>query len=460
MAELHDFESTVQRFESLRGYGMLPRGRENADRRLDDRHIASAVLGFSPSQPGWAGHVSLILSGLQPVGGSSASFQNAPNLGNAVTKLVGSKDAVSQLVNVSLSIISNENDDDYFAQLLFNGEDGLRVTSYVSKHALTLFTEGAEHNFDGERELTPSARQLVLGKDFFRKLFSEVELSRIHNLPFKSDWREYENEEEKQEFHNRLGARCGSNFLNLGVDTQVTWPKEPTRVQFSGHHLVLFPKTKDNSYSISVDLATERLNSDDARTLINRFLSLLSWCDNKHAILRSGWFGNPVPLPVPRRNLAFQTAHDWLFERSLPKNEDLLKCLAYYREGLNAREAGNATFQVLSFYKVFEIHYPRRPSVEKWVTEVFDDACSDGQGENLIRFHEDRGEICIGEYVARNCRVATAHAARDVPSDVDSSLEIRRLENAVPIIQSLARHFIKTKFSFSASSFSDELSPK
>jgi len=415
-------------------------------------------LGFVPSLPGFAGHASLIIGGLLPVGGINASFSNAANFRGAVANLIGTQEAYGSLVNATLSIICKNNDDEYFAQIRFSEGDALRTASYVSKDALTLLRAGAEATFDGESGLTPIARQLVLGQKFFHDLHRSVDLSRTLDQPFKTDSSEYESEE-RQAFHKRMGARRGSRFLNLGVDTSATWPKEPTRVSFARHNFVLFPKTKDNSHSISIDLTNERLDSGQARTLINRFLSLLSWCDDRPAILREGWSGNPVPVPVPKRDLGFATAFHWEFSRSLPEDEKLLRCLAHYREGLNAGEAGIATFEVLSFFKVFEAGRTAS-TVKTWVANVFDEVGKQVLPKELKRFHEDRGEIAVSEYVYRNCRVATAHSAHDCPSDADASPELSRLLNAVPILRVLARYYIGTEFQFSDSYFTDKVSER
>jgi hypothetical protein len=451
LSDIRDYTLTMQRFESLRGYGMLPRGRENAGKRLDDQEIAAAIFGFVPTQAGWAGHTALLMANFKPVGGIAASFCNAPTLGEALGALVGTPDAHKSFVSLTLSIVRNQHDQEYFGQLRYKADGSNRVASYTTSDAVSLSMEGAEETFDENEEVMSSARQLVLGPHFVRDLSREVATSRYLNLPLKTDWTEFENEEQKQDFHKRMGARNSSRFFNIGVDTQATWPREPTRVKFAGHHFVLFPKTHENSHSISVDLANEHLTHQQARTLINRLLSLLSWCDNQHAILRDGWSGNPVPVPVPKRNLAFATTHHWIFNRSIPDNEELLRCLAYYREGLNAGEAGLETFSVLSFYKVFEVRYATGDRVKHWVANTFDLATSNVFPEALARFHADRGTIAIDEYVYRNCRVATAHAAKDIPSDADASQEIRRLANAAPILQALARHFIQTEFQFAVS---------
>src|SRR3546814_18303966 len=83
------------------------------------------------------------------------------------------------------------------------------------------------------------------------------------------------------------------------------------------------PKTKDHVQSIHIVLHANRLSMEEARTVINRFLSLMTWCDDQYAIAQDGWSGNPVPVAVPKRNLAFTTTSHWVFNRDLPVSEDV-----------------------------------------------------------------------------------------------------------------------------------------
>lgn len=373
LSEQRSYDETLKRFESLRGCGQLPRGRNRAAQRLSNDEIAGAILGYVPTESGWAGHVALVMGDLRPVGGVSASFKGAASLRAAIAVLFANEDDSASLMSLTLSIARIPGNDEYQAKLIFEEDDQRKTTSYVSKYALSLAAAGAEKDFDHDRPLSTNTRQLVLNREFFRNLKRDVDLSRHLDRPLETDWREYETEEERSAFHERLGARRGSVFLNLGVDTTVTWPKEPTRVEFGGHHFVLFPKTKETSHSISIDLKGERISAEDARTLLNRFLSVLSWYNDRHAILRQGWSGNPVPVPVPRRDMAFSTMMTWMFYRSLPDDKQLLNCLSYYREGLNAAEAEIVSQEVLSFFKVFEMRREGR-QVRRWVAEEFDAA--------------------------------------------------------------------------------------
>jgi hypothetical protein len=462
LSEPRSYDETLNRFESLRGYGQLPLGRDKAAQRLSNDEIIRAVLGFVPTQSGLAGHVALLMSGLRPVGGAPASFKQAASLSEAMAALLSKNEDCGALVSLTLSIARIPSNDEYQAKLIVEENGHRKTTSYVSKYALTLPEAGAEKNFDHDRPLSTNTRQLVLNREFFQKLMRDVDLSRHWDRPLETDWREYEAEEQRNAFHERLGARRGSSYLNLGVDTTATWPKEPTLIEFGGHHFVLFPKTRENSHSISIDLHYERITAEDARTLLNRFLSVLSWCDDCHAILREGWSGNPVPVPVPRRDMAFSTMMTWMFCRSMPEDAALLNCLSYYREGLNAAEAEIASQEVLSFFKVFESGFNHLNSKEigsktrEWIKEVFEEACKDVLPEHLQRFDEDRQEKAVEKYVYENCRVAAAHASKKFVSDADMSCETRRLSVAAEIIRALARHYVRTKFNFSDSYLSDK----
>lgn len=453
LSEQRSYDETLVRFEGLRGYGLLPRGRENAAQRLTNEEIARAVLGYAPTLSGWAGHVALIMSDLRPVGGVSASFKKAASLSETIATLISDDEDLNTLVSLTLSVARIPGNDEYRAKLLFENDGQRQTTSYVSKRAFTLVAAGAEIDFDHDRPLSTNTRQLVLDRKFFRELKREVDLSRHWDRPLETDWREYETEEERNAFHKRLGALRGSTFLNLGVETTVTWPKEPTRVEFGGHQFVLFPKTKENSHSISIDLQSERINAEDAITLLNRFLSVLSWCDDRHAILRDGWSGNPVPVPVPRRDMASSIMMIWMFHRTMPEDAVLLNCLSYYREGLNAAEAEIASQQVLSFFKVFEMRRDARKA-KNWIKRVFSDACADVHARTLEQFHLDRKEFEIEDY-CYNCRVAAGHASKKFKSDADVFAETRRLSVAAEIMRALARYYIRTKFDFSETYLSD-----
>ncbi|MGY5806613.1 methylamine utilization protein MauJ [Rhizobium sp. LEGMi198b] len=457
LAQVGTFDQTQKRFETLRGHNLLPRGKENADQRLSDEHIANAVLSFGHPLPGYGGHASLILGNLCPVGGESAAYRGTKSLRDAVAALVGDTGEASDLVRFTLSVERDFGSDEYGAVIRSKGPEGIKTTSYVSKYALSLLRPGAEERYNHDRLDRLSAVERALGPRFFQDLARDVAISRYIDQPFKTDWREYETEEETAAFHKRLGARTSSHFLNLRVDAQVAWPKEPTRMQFGGHNLVLFPKTRDYSHSVSIDLTHERMSAEAARTLISRMLSIMSWCYDQPASVHEGWSGNPVPVPVSRRDLASMAMNEWHFYRTLPSDENLTRCLAYYRDGLNADSVGLGSHAVLSFFRVFETRYDKKKKVIDWVNSNFSDVEKSIRESALMAFEADRlsANVDAGTYIYENCRVATAHAARDRPSDPDGAEELRRLLNASEVIRRLARFFIEQEFNFSSSYLSD-----
>lgn len=109
------------------------------------------------------------------------------------------------------------------------------------------------------------------------------------------DGSEYDSEEARAARAARLGGKPNSRFLNMGVDTQVTWQKEETLISFDRYHLVLMPKTKDNTQSVHIDLVAHRLTDEAGMTVINRFLSLLTWCEDQLSVAQQRAFERPHP---------------------------------------------------------------------------------------------------------------------------------------------------------------------
>ena len=99
-----DAADIATRFHSLRGYGKLPRGRENRARRLTTGEIAATIFGLVPVKPNWAGHAAVILGHLRPVGGAGASFHRASSLTAAVESLLTDRPARDGFLTLTLSV--------------------------------------------------------------------------------------------------------------------------------------------------------------------------------------------------------------------------------------------------------------------------------------------------------------------------------------------------------------------
>ncbi|OBR52899.1 hypothetical protein A6456_36655 [Paraburkholderia tropica] len=226
-------------------------------------------------------------------------------------------------------------------------------------------------------------------------------------------------------------------------------------VEFDRYKFVLMPKTKENVQSIHVDLHENRLNIEEARTLINRFLSLLTWCDDQYAIAQDGWSGNPVPVAVSRRNLAFATTYSWVFRRDIPESDEVRRALALYREARNAEQNFMISYAVLSYFKVLEVRYPEGKVIRPWIARTFPLIQSAQDNRNMAALLEACGSEKIEDYLWTACRVAVAHVREKHPSDPDSAQELYRLHNAAGIMRPLARHFIGEELRVSGSPFGE-----
>lgn len=443
------------RFESLRGYGRLPQGRENRGRALTIEQIVAAVLGLAAAKPGWSGHVATLLRKLKPVGGATSAFGGAVTLADALGNVLTDGFARSAVVAVRLSVAEAGTNNHGLAVITFDHDGARHELSFVRDEAISLLRPGAQ--YDADVRNAPVSRELAFNQQFFNRLAREIEYAKARPSPPIGDGAEYDKEDAINARRLRLGATASSHFLNIGVDNQVTWPSTETLIDFDQYKFILMPKTKDHVQSIHIDLHANGLSMEDAMTVINRFLSLLTWCDDQFAVTQDGWAGNPIPVAVPKRNLAFTTARDWIFNRSISDSEEVRRALALYREARNAEQNFMISYAVLNYYKIIEIRYHGWPASTKWVAENLPAILDDPYDRTgIITFLAACGEEKPEIYIYAACRVAVAHVSPNRPSDPDEYVEQRRLHNAADVMRRLARRFMTVDLKITDSPFSEE----
>lgn len=225
-------------------------------------------------------------------------------------------------------------------------------------------------------------------------------------------------------------------YLQCGVEGQATWPREKTVITFGSHELHLFPLTKDHSQSISIDIS--RISNVDGMTIINRFLSLISWCSNQGMHNNYGWSGNPIPVPVLRRKPSICTASPYPFYRPPLQDKKQRLAIALYREALTVN---SPPYEILGYFKIINVVYKGSKEQIKWINDnlqYIDDELSKSRIKVLNKQVDD-----IGQYLYGSGRCAVAHAFADPLVDPDDLVHLRRLSEDVHIIKSLARHLIK-----------------
>ena len=443
-------EDIMERFESLRSYGKLPRSRERRNQQLTNGEIAAAILGLVPPNPKWAGHAATILCNLRTVGGAGASYCGTTTLQQAIEQILADSSARKGVVRLTVSGAESGINSHGAALLVYEGDDDRNRVFYVPREAVSQLQPGMEQRFDFEFRHSPVSRELSFSWRFFEHIAKAIELAKSDQVAPECDGSEYAAEEAREARLKKLGVRPGSRFLNIGVENQVTWPKDEAVVEFDRYKLVLMPKTPDSIPSIHVDLTANELTDHEAITVINRFLSIMTWCDDQFAVAQGGWSGNPAPVPVPRRDLAFTTAHDWMFGRNVPANQDAKRALAIYREARNAQQNFMVSYAVLNYYKVVEIGHKGRGDVKNWFRDNFDRLRKQsGSRDEFERF----AKICGGEqpheYIYKACRLAAAHAGKHSKSDPDDANELIRLHTAADVLRLFARDFIASEFRIS-----------
>lgn len=439
------------RFDSLRSYGLLPKGRGYKSHQLSLTEIASAILSMAATNPQYSGLVAKMLMDLRPVGGITVSFGAAPSFGSALQIILGDARALELLIEIRISESEIYTNGHGRAAITYRDSEGERTAHFVGQLAVSLLQLGAESNFDPRALISAVVVETVIYPPLIQNLVRQLQdEARYGQLPHPVEPEEEDEETKKAARAERLGLTSRSRFLNIAVDNQVTWPPEETAVDFEGKKLILLPKRKDHTTSIHVDLHGQKLDTEEALTLINRFLSLLTWCHDQFAVTQDGWSGNPVPVPVSKRDLAFSTAYQWIFDRKIPASSEARKAIAIYREARNAEQNYLVSYAVLSYYKLIELRHKGRADAKKWFRENFEALKQDRTlTDELARFTAACGSIPPDGYLYGACRSAVAHANKPYSSDPDDAHEIRRLHIAAAILRPLARRFIEIELGMS-----------
>lgn len=439
-----------KRFESLRGYGLLPKGAEQNRRHITALEAAAGILSITTVQPGYSGLAAKVLLGLCPVGGTKASFHQAASFGQAMETLLTHPEALASIIEVRITSSEIGANNNGLAAMIYTVDGKQKTSHYIGSTAVSLLQEGAEKTFD-PRVFSSMATETILYRSFFTRVIRELKnKTPLAVTTFADDADETERERQREERIRNLGIKAGARYLNVGVDNHVDWPKSETKVEFNGHTLILMPKTRDHTTSIHVDLRHERLTDEDAMTLINKFLSMMSWCDDHYAIMQGGWSGNSIPAAVPRRDLAFTTTAHWVFNRKSPSSEEARKAISMYREGLNAEYNFMISYAVVAYYKILELRYRSAAQVKAWMREHYGILRQKTYDkETVTKFESACGKQTPEVYLYSACRTAVAHANTPFSSDPDDFHEIRRLHIAADILRPLARKFIREELGVS-----------
>ncbi len=246
-------------------------------------------------------------------------------------------------------------------------------------------------------------------------------------------------------------------WLNMPVTGGGSWPAKKTNVSFGGHELILLPATKDTEQSIHINLAktpsANGITIQTGMTLINRFLSLLSWCDDQPMEVHGGWAGNPQPTPTPRLARSCGSSISFPFGRELEPDPKAQLALALFRE---ARSINSVPYAFLGYFKILNIFWndkkdpktKQNPLVEgiRDSLAVIQDLLALERLRELKSKHQD-----VPYYLYQSGRCAVAHAFSYPVADPDHLETNHRLSRDLPIIKAIAEHKMITDLKLSRS---------
>ncbi len=238
-------------------------------------------------------------------------------------------------------------------------------------------------------------------------------------------------------------------YLNVGISGEADWPEEETKIMFGGHELILRPATKDTEQSVHI--ALKGISDVEALTLINRFLSVLAWCDDQGMENLYGWSGNPVPVSVPRRSRSIGSSIAFPFYRDIEADPKARLALALYRE---ARTINSVPFEFLSYFKILNMFWKDRSQNHK-------NELVEGLRDALSRIHDDEAvrridalrkqHSDVAAYLYESGRCAVAHAHSDPIVDPDDVSDLRRLSEDMWVIKAVAEFLIENELHVSRS---------
>lgn len=229
-------------------------------------------------------------------------------------------------------------------------------------------------------------------------------------------------------------------WVVAGVETHIAWPKQPQVVPFEGLDFILRPQTEQDAATVCLNAAKAGISSKDARDLVLRFGSALSWTEG-NAFEVVTWVGGSHAVRLGRGQ--GRLVQDFLDPQVLPAipSEEAATALAFYREGLSS---DNHFYGFLSLYKVVAFIHRDGKQRGMWIEEVLP-KLEEPPARERIQALEAEGAI-PAEYLRDHGRHAIAHAEKDVFVNPDNLVDHERIYRDLPVMKALARRAIEERF--------------
>ena len=239
-------------------------------------------------------------------------------------------------------------------------------------------------------------------------------------------------------------------LVMVSVHSAVPWPNEILKVSYEGCDLQLVPpklKKSGEFYDtyplVAADGVDKREATEKIQT-VHRFLNALAWREQS-SIREVGLEVTSWATVQAVQVLGNSTTEEFSTANlSIPSSREARLALAFYRDGLSVQHTG---FQVLSFFKIFNIlHAAAKPQIE-WMNARLSDVRGGharARIDELIALGED-----VGSYLYYSGRCAVAHAFAQPLLDPDNIEDERRLRSDLPAIRELSAILMQREWNVS-----------
>jgi hypothetical protein len=246
------------------------------------------------------------------------------------------------------------------------------------------------------------------------------------------------------------------HWLVANVSTDSFWPINPEKVRWRGVDIWIMPVTRSTYPALAMQLPPGK-SVAECQELLLRFLSTLSWVEERGFMVEGGVGGGNLPRPMGRfkeHGLSICDGFDLSYFPEVT-DADAMLALGLMREGRGLNHAGYA---FLTFYRVLEVAFPHATKRVSWISASLSNLTGFGVKDVLAAITA-QGVSDIGKHLYESGRCAMAHANRQPIIDPDKPDHMRRLSSELPIMRELAAKAIEEVFGVetSATNFSKHL---
>jgi len=165
----------VTRFQKLREFNLISKGRGRNAEFLNIDEVVSGILSMVADKSGMAATTVIGLRNLRPVGAQKDAFARAPTLAAAIAAPIQDEALLATVKKIHLG----DSDPISFmatsAEIIYQAGDYKCVTQYVPPTAVSLFKEGGEVGFDRHSLHNQSvSRELVITPRLLSRIAREI----------------------------------------------------------------------------------------------------------------------------------------------------------------------------------------------------------------------------------------------------------------------------------------------